>query len=147
MCALVLQCSDLNFHPAHMEFNNNTPSFFPKLLQLPYQHKHKIISDTRVAPTSPTFTSSCLIRLCFFLLDRSAKTKKMSRSWFILRVPVHSSLLHHYPLGENHRGNPRHRDQRNALLLPDALCYAANHLSQVSMTETKTYVCQASGSG
>ncbi|XP_076615282.1 solute carrier family 35 member G1 isoform X2 [Chaetodon auriga] len=54
----------------------------------------------------------------------------MSRYWFVLCFPCHGFVLHHFPLGENHRGSPRHRDQRHTLLLPDALYCALAYLPQ-----------------
>lgn len=69
------------------------------------------------------------------LFLRLGETQDVSRSWFVLRFAVHSFLLHHCTLGENHQGGPRHRDQRHTLLLPDDFYSAIPHLPQVSMME------------
>lgn len=61
-------------------------------------------------------------------LLRYPETKKMSGSGVVLCILVLSFLHSHCPLGKNHPGRARHRDQRYTLLLPDALCGATSHL-------------------
>lgn len=118
------------------------------ILQLLYQHKHNKVSNTfltRCGTVTPLLGPPSLFLcphslffdslLLFSLFHRLRETKDMSRYWFVLCFPVHSFLLHHCPLGENHPGSPCHRDQRHTLLLPDALHCAVTHLPQVSMME------------
>lgn len=73
--------------------------------------------------------------LMFHSLRRCTETKEVCRSRLVLRFPVHSLLLHHLPGGEIHPRNPRHRNQRHSLLLPDALHRASSNLPQVSASE------------
>ncbi|XP_077595437.1 solute carrier family 35 member G1 isoform X3 [Stigmatopora nigra] len=58
------------------------------------------------------------------------ESKKMSRSWFVLRLPGHSLLLHHLAVSEDHQGSSCHRDQRHPLLFPDDIYCAFTHLPQ-----------------
>lgn len=73
--------------------------------------------------------------LMFHSLRRCTETKEVCWSRLVLRFPVHSLLLHHLPGGEIHPRNPRHRNQRHSLLLPDALHCASSNLPQVSASE------------
>lgn len=106
------------------------------VLQLLNQQKHNLLpvcwEEYRCLPIC---FDSLLLFSSLSLFHRPRETKEMSRYRFVLRLPVHRLLLHHRPLGENHPGSPRHRDQRHTLLLPDALHCAVTHLPQVSVME------------
>lgn len=105
-------------HLAHVEFNNTTwAPFSPSPVTVPTEARTKAV----YCPPLTLMPSP-------FVLLRCAETKKMSGSWFVLCLLVLSFLHSHRPLGENHPGGARHRDQRYTLLLPDALCGAASHL-------------------
>lgn len=114
-----LWCSDPIF-PTWLTWSSITQrELRSPLLQLPCQQKHE--QKQSICPPLTLMPSP-------FVLLRCAETKKMSGSWFVLCLLVLGFLHSHRPLGENHPGGARHRDQRYTLLLPDALCGAASHL-------------------
>lgn len=92
-----------------------------------------VYSTTHLSSSSPYWWCSI-----FSLIHRRTETEEMCRSRLVLCFPVHSLLLHHRPGGQIHPRNPRHRDQRHSLLLPDALHPAPSHIPQVSIPEQYT---------